>query len=394
MTNAIDIILGCSAVLQLIAFLCSSVTAIAILRYPKTRSEPFNLYLVLLLFPDAFANLVFFIAYVYFSSNGYLVVPRGFCNMWIWVWFFYYACNLWLNTVVAYEVQNLVIRSRTLRRYKPPTLRRVGSQAAAIYAFATLWAFWFVAEVRWSPFTMPDPDYCYGAYESPDGGFMSPLASNLLLLLSFLLPVGFVVASSMRIRYRRLLPRAGRTRAIFVYFHRIVIVFVACYLPSAILSILGLVLPSKVMGDWVWIVIDAFIPIQAILTFAMVLSKPDVAKAFRSMLLCRPYTYTAGADGVSFMSAMSKGLRRSVSTFRGSFNPNPNGTSEAETAIHDSNTNGGASGNIIPKLNIPEWDCSDDFGDDAGEVEVEDEEKGATSTTKEEEKVEIKVEEP
>mmetsp|Transcript_7843 Transcript_7843/g.12271 ORF Transcript_7843/g.12271 Transcript_7843/m.12271 type:complete len:414 (+) Transcript_7843:342-1583(+) len=370
MSDALSIILPCLAALQFIAFLLSSLTTISILRYKKTRSEPFNLYLVFLLIPDALANIIFFVAYIFFSENGYLVVPRGGCLLWIWTWFFYYACNLWLNTIVAYEIASLVTRSRRLRRYKPPTLRRVGWQALVVYTFAILWACWFIVELPWSPFAMPDPDFCYGTYKSPGpNGVMSQLASSLIIFISFLLPVVFVVLSWIVIRCQNLLPKSGRTRIIFVYFHRIVIVFVACYLPSAILSILGLALPDSLMADWVWVVIDTLIPVQAIVTFTLVMSKPDVSKALKAMLLCRDYQ----DDSQSFLSIMSKGFRMRLSTLRASLRASGGtGSSSGNSASY----NPSASSHGIADLQLSEWDCEDDFSDDDGNGQ--DEEKGGT----------------
>lgn len=369
---SVDAAMPWLAALQFIAFLLASVTLLAILRYRKTRSEPFNMYLVFLLFPDAFANLVFFIAYVNFSQEYYLGgLSRTGCTFWIWTWFFYYACNLWLNVLVAFEVHHLVTRSRKYRRYKPPTFKKILLWSTGIYCFAILWAVWFVIEEPWSPFTMTDPDYCYGEYKSPQGGPISSLASNLILFFSFLLPVVYVVISCIRIRIQKLLPHKGRTRVIFMYFHRIVIVFCCCYLPSAILSIQGLVLPDTIMADWVWVVIDTLIPIQAIVTFGLILSKPDVSKAIRSLLLCRAYQ----DDSESFLSIMSKGFRMRISTFRSSFRMSGvTGSSSSQISARNE-------GSAPPQLNLSEWDCEDDFGDDVDYVE------GTATTSVKNEKV-------
>ena len=152
-----------------------------------------------------------------------------------------------MNAVVSHEVYIVVVNSYHRRRTKPPSLRKILLQVMAVCIGSILVVTWFMIDTSWSPFTITDTIHCHTNVGGPTDGSEDPVfnvwTGNIICCLVVTPPILYVIYVSWKVHKGRLLPLKGRTRALAIYFFRIIWLFVLFYIPNVILGILYMNIP-------------------------------------------------------------------------------------------------------------------------------------------------------
>ena len=258
-----------------------------ICKIKETRMKAYNIYLIFLILPDAQLNLIWCVARIYESLNmgEYTNHPR-LCLARNGSSYFYYFGNLWLNAIVGYEIYNMVLNSHRRKKTPPPTVKKVLIQIGSVFVVIGLVTAWSISDgITWSPYTTTNTLYCHTNVGSPV--FTKWVATTILFLL-VLPPIIYVTFVYYRIYKYNLLPKSGRTKAISMYFLRILIVFFAFYLPNSTLAIAYMNIidddPSeseKKLRQQFWLlwIFSACIPFQCIITIYLASTKDDIHRA-------------------------------------------------------------------------------------------------------------------
>lgn len=187
-----------------------------ILATKKTRAIGFNIYIAFLLLPDALLNCAL-------GCHNFLWVSGDFCSynkIPLLIFCFYMLNSFYLNAVVAFEVYNLAWRSFMREKATPLSLRRVYSQIMFEYLFAAMLT---VAH----NIVKKDLNPC-----SRSDSMLNANSSTGWIFYSISLPpIVYVIYVKFRTWHKELLPVGNKTRAVNIYFSRIIIVFVAFYIP-------------------------------------------------------------------------------------------------------------------------------------------------------------------
>mmetsp|Transcript_4571 Transcript_4571/g.10823 ORF Transcript_4571/g.10823 Transcript_4571/m.10823 type:complete len:388 (-) Transcript_4571:198-1361(-) len=269
------------------SFSCLFVIA-AILSNKTTRKSPFNVYVLFLMLPDALFALINGGHYASRALETSLTPPYEVSSF---GFFFYFACNFYTNGVVTFEVHKLITQSNKRQRTPPPDLRRVYTQVATAYFLTTILALWAALPVSWSLSHISNREEGEGTMGSPPGGTFSYLAGVILAYaLVVIPPSSYVVFVSIRVWRKKLLPRKGRTRALSLFFLRVIVVFVLFYFPNLMLTVVQYRAdnsPSTVF--WVRIARGLLNTGQAFTTLYLVSAKDDIRE-----VIVHAYSKTIG----------------------------------------------------------------------------------------------------
>ncbi|KAL3941324.1 MAG: hypothetical protein SGBAC_004298 [Bacillariaceae sp.] len=271
---------GAKAVISLITSLIHFFFLYALLRKEKIRQSSYNVYIIFLILPDAFVNLTshgLFNAFVALNG-GKDVFPPGYYYLDVWSWFFYYYANCFLNGVVAYEINNLVLRSYARKRTNPPSLARVYKQVAAVYVLATILALFMVVPYPWALYTITDSLKGKGHLGGEVFDETTAMAIGFGIML---LPMFYVVFIRLRIWWGNLLPKRGRTRALSLFFMRILVVFLIFYLPNTVLVALLPEVPDPDAKYWISIMMGFFTAGQGLINLSLLYLKDDISEAVK-----------------------------------------------------------------------------------------------------------------
>lgn len=107
----------------------------------KLREKPFNLYLIYLMIPDFVFSLLCAMTCLLNTING-AYGSHSMCNFQQFYTVFGFSANAWLNFIIAYQLHTILRNSKTGRRYKLPTRRRVIIQAIAVYLWCSFLGSW------------------------------------------------------------------------------------------------------------------------------------------------------------------------------------------------------------------------------------------------------------
>mmetsp|Transcript_4560 Transcript_4560/g.10806 ORF Transcript_4560/g.10806 Transcript_4560/m.10806 type:complete len:380 (-) Transcript_4560:258-1397(-) len=260
----------------------------AILSNKTTRKSPFNVYVLFLMLPDALFALINGGHYASRALETSLTPPYEVSSF---GFFFYFACNFYTNGVVTFEVHKLITQSNKRQRTPPPDLRRVYTQVATAYFLTTILALWAALPVSWSLSHISNREEGEGTMGSPPGGTFSYLAGVILAYTLIVIPPSSYVAFvSIRVWRKKLLPRKGRTRALSLFFLRVIVVFVLFYFPGTMLSVVQYRAdnsPSTVF--WVRIARGLLNTGQAFTTLYLVSAKDDIRE-----VIVHAYSKTIG----------------------------------------------------------------------------------------------------
>ncbi|KAL7567895.1 hypothetical protein ACA910_019615 [Epithemia clementina (nom. ined.)] len=240
---------------------------------------------------------------------------RRICDVRNFVSYFYLPGNLTANAVVAREIYRLAYLSYKRQRTNPPKLRTVIFQMSLVYLWASFLSLWSIMHCKWSPTHYDDGNhFCVRATGSkttdPDESPMISAGLGSLIGVGVCLaPIAYVFYVGFRIRKGRLLPIKGRTRALAMYFFRVVLVFGIFFVPMLILTAIihnmnhgsqntqgnnngedGDDEPNTVLFV-LHAVMRSFPPMQLLVTLRLIMSKDDVDDAVRDafdfVLHCR-----------------------------------------------------------------------------------------------------------
>ncbi|KAL7571455.1 hypothetical protein ACA910_019210 [Epithemia clementina (nom. ined.)] len=280
---------------------------------PRPTISSWNLYLIFLLIPDVMNNGIFGISTLAETITKAESNQRGMCNARILLTYFYLPANLYANAVVAREMYRLASASYRRQRIHPPKLRTVIGQMMTVYLWSFLLALWNIINVSWSPSHYDSSnDFCIRASGSPSNRndpdaspTISPTLGSLISLTVNLVPICYVFYVGFCIWRGHLLPIKGRTRALAMYFFRVVLVFGIFFVPMLILwAALQSVLEdgaadkskdeeksseSKTLEFVLYCLIRILAPLQLFVTLRLAMIKDDVANAIHEgtkVLLC------------------------------------------------------------------------------------------------------------
>lgn len=292
------------SVLNGVTFICNVFFLAAVLSKKENRVQPYNLYLVALIIPDALNSLgsvLFYTVFPTFEVGSPTTV--AWCREIYFVGYFYFYSNFLINAVVAYEIHQMVIKSHRRMRARPPSIRRVCLQCGCAYSVALLVSIWAVIDVSWSSQTFYyDNEITCIVLPSEKVPWFVPLFIDTVLL--FLVPLVYVIYVRIHIGIKGLLPRTGRTRVLSLYFFRILIIFIGCYLPFMLIhTVLIPLFPTIKAISYVALF---FGTIQTFLTLGFAMGKPDVKEAVAASLKISSLTVRASTK----MSVLTKSWKK------------------------------------------------------------------------------------
>lgn len=241
------------------------------------------------------------------------------------------AANSWLNALVAFEIHRLLDFSDRRLRYFPPSDRALICKALGVYLFAAFLASWSVVAFPWLPHKT----------NSVDGMVCIPVefdrASTLFFWLAFYpvlvaIPLICVVWVTWNIKRRDLLPPTGKKREISIFFFRIVVVFVAIWIPASLaLYVVGCLDPWYLFAAGIWT------HIQGSVSATVSMFKADIRLAVQDFFCCRTFRANREFDRMpqGYMSNRSFRSSRQLGCVSGgrivSDPPNGNNTEKDST---------------------------------------------------------------
>jgi hypothetical protein len=189
-----------------------------------------------------------------------------------------------LDAVVTKEVYDLVWNSYRRKRTKPPTVQKVVCQSLVVYALVSIFVAWFVVPTSWAGMTIENDPYCsvsFGSEKVP--AWVTLFLFNVILMP----PIVYVVWICAIIDRRNLLPLKGRTRALAMYFLRIIGTFIFFYTPMTIVYIVYVYYPidGHTSNAYFWLqsIFTILNPIQNIVSIAVFSMKDDIKQSVISV---------------------------------------------------------------------------------------------------------------
>lgn len=261
----------------------SLVTMFFIFAILTTRKFTFNLYLVFILVPDSITNAIEGIRSIYEAVQG--SIPDGLCYARNYMILFYYYSNLTVNAFIAKEVYSLVLNSYRRRRTKPPSTKTVLLQVAISYSYSAFIGSYFILPVRWSPLTVTNDSVCGAIFGSEWISGITGIAISMITSLPIIL---YVFWCGYQVWKRKLLPLKGRTRALGMYFVRIVVIFLVFYIPMLCIAIAKNATPLQDRDSIQYFILlkifSLIIPFQNIVTIKFLMQKDDISETVRGYL--------------------------------------------------------------------------------------------------------------
>ena len=118
-------------ILGIIASVLSGSLILGILIAPKIRKQAFNLYVLLLSIPDF---LVQFISQTIIGGRTVVgTYTTHFCEIMVGISTFSFFANVWLNSIILFELEKLLVKSRRRERARLPSTSRIVKQTTVIY---------------------------------------------------------------------------------------------------------------------------------------------------------------------------------------------------------------------------------------------------------------------
>ena len=249
---------------------------ISILSRKFTRKNTFNLYVVFLILPDGLNTFVYALVAVVRLSYCEGKAPPFYEDLLIFINVLYYFSNIYLNCCLAYELYSMVERSHRMKRSKPPSMKRLFLQVLSCYLISFWLALWLVLDVSWSYYN--SQGRYFGSTE--ENALFSSDSALAFIIVMITVPVLFVVGIRLRLWYKKMMPKTDRTRTLYVFFSRIIIIFIVMYYPNIVLQ---MSMQRAGNGTVAYYCIERTIhmitALQAFITLWMVSSKDDIRKA-------------------------------------------------------------------------------------------------------------------
>lgn len=136
--------------------------------------------------------------------------------------------------MIARHLLVMLRSAKRFRRYRPPSLRRVTFESLGVYLYSLFLASWFLVDTDWWPFKTQLSAGAVGIpldYDHESTAWYYAVFVPLCIFVPFLY-ICYVVAVVYR---QNLMPASGKRRTLAIYFFRLVVVFVAMWLPCLVL---------------------------------------------------------------------------------------------------------------------------------------------------------------
>ncbi len=212
---------GVRLALGILGLGCSLVLILGICSSDKARKHTYNLYIIFMALPDAIFNLVGIL------MGSFNVSGRPFSwNVVNFFVFFYSASLIWLSAIIAHQLYILLCNSKRRKRTQQPSRKRVLTQVVVVYFAALLMGTWMMLLL--------------GGKFLSKGYFSGERSGDIAVAMSFLLmalvPFCYFTYITIVVWRQKLLPLNGRTRAISIYFLRIIFFFFIFWIPGIVMQ--------------------------------------------------------------------------------------------------------------------------------------------------------------
>jgi hypothetical protein len=290
------------AVMTFLAFAFLGTIMLSILLSRRARKNPFNIYLLFLLFSDFIFSLACCITCSLNASAGHYFAPwmcrfQSFYSIWS------VCSSFWLNAVVVRQLHLMLTSSFVRRRYNAPTPKQVVCQSIAVYVYATFIASIGILDASWLPHRS----------DAVSGLACLPVdysrGSTLFFFLVFFpafggVPFVYAVGVSIDIWRRQLMPPTGKRRLLTMYYMRVMAAFVVMWVPFVITVFF--VAGGRPWLSWFG---GAWAHLQGPVSGVFVLMKPDITQAYKQLMCCIDLKL-AGSSRFSLESTGSSMIRR------------------------------------------------------------------------------------
>ena len=262
----------------LVAISCG-LLIVAILRSPKLRNRPFDLYILCIAIPDFWSGIsCMFVCLLSVPNSTY--ISENWCGYQSFFLNASVAANTWMNAVIVYQIHKLLRFSHTRRRYFPPTKKQVCCHVGCVYTYSILWgAVCAIQKVL--------PSHAYGGF------YCIPMEQEgnswffYLIFLNgvFVMPAIYATGALTHILWNGLLPKTGRRRQLAIFMIRIIFLYFVVFLPVAISVLIG---NFVFFGtDWGYYVPAVMTHLQGILTTSLCYwTNKDYSDSMDKVLRC------------------------------------------------------------------------------------------------------------
>ncbi|KAL7520417.1 hypothetical protein ACHAWX_005152 [Stephanocyclus meneghinianus] len=259
---------------------------IAILRSPKVRRVPFNLYLLFSILPDVYKNTAGFAANLANllmaneSSNACTVIG--------WNDAYWWCANLWMACVVFFRLRELLLAVKNAKRHDPPKISRIVKESIIVHTLSAAIASLTLISVSW----IPKATGLTGCEAYPQQGNMGQLFFYWVFFMpvTAFVPTLLVTALCIDVWWRNLLPVNGKTRSLLFYFARLL---------SVIYIVAIAVVVSFLFGGWVQAIAFGVFNLVGLFSVCLSLTKKDIMKAWNQMWRCQSPNEQLGPNGHS-----------------------------------------------------------------------------------------------
>lgn len=257
---------------------------VSMLMYKTVRDQAFNMYLILLEVPIIIYCLSQIFVGAAMITDDASINPVGLCSVYVSAAIFEGVTMTWLYALVLAQVYVLLKKSKRRERANPPSGKRVLVQASATFLCGIVFGVWgmFVK--------------CIG---SDKLGFAElgdePIQQIVFIstyVFSILIPFVCISYIMIQVWKRNLLPRSGKTKTLYLYMMRILVLFFMYLIFGILVAVAGIKGVSGLHGL-------AYVGPYSSLLFAIVnlafmLRKPDLRDAYRGFWSCKWSERAAG----------------------------------------------------------------------------------------------------
>jgi hypothetical protein len=287
------------AVLAFLAFAFLGTIMLSILLSRRARQNPFNVYLLFLLFTDFIFSLACCITCSLNASAGHYVAP-WMCRFQSFYAIWSVCSSFWLNAVVVRQLHLMLTSSLVRRRYNAPTPKHVVWQSIAVYVYAAFIALLGIFDFSWLPHRS---DAVSGLACLPvDYSRGSTLFFYLVFFPAFGgVPFVYAVWVTIDIWRRDLMPPSGKRRLLTIYYMRVITAYVVMWFPFVVTVFF--VAGGHPWQSWFG---GAWSHLQGPVSGVFVLMKPDIMQAYKQLMCCIDPKIGTGSSRFSLQSTGSK----------------------------------------------------------------------------------------
>ena len=309
----------------------------------RSRTSTYNLYLLYLSIPDLVYNTFLVYLFIKFpcwvddtnTTTKETKTRYHFPELeFPWDLALLQGCittSLYTSAVITYEILKLLRSSKNRKRCKAPRMKRATIQAACTYTLG------LIAYIV---------DHYVGDIMNDKSDMKRTQIVSLAVVLTMGLPISYMLWACFRIYWEGLFynpftPAGKRLGVLVRYFSRIIIVYIIIWVPITAVYISKFA--SKNPGLHFYLVCVLY-ALQTCVSFGLSLSKPDIRKNVKNLLLLHPFGGDIG-DSVMFSlfffkaGGTSEGSRSTPfrKMFTTSTSPEPDsGTTNAPSTNPDS----------------------------------------------------------